>query len=119
MEQLFQYAAKCERHFEKQLEMTGYTRISTFYAGLSIAECGGADAIRDTYKRVMKSWIGDVKMITEFVMCLNYKCWEHYERFNNELANLYGRLFDAARDKVYTHYEGNEDAVAYIWRTLD
>lgn len=118
---IFEYAARCEAAFENYLlNASGYKRKTTFYSDLSIAEvCGGEKAIRDTYRRVMKHWIDDIEYITEFVMAINIKSWEHYERGNTELSQLYSNLYHESYEKVAGHYENNEKAISYFWSTLD
>ena len=114
---IFHYAASEEKNFEMQASETGYTRISTFYSDLSIAEVYGEKSIRDTYNNVVKSWLKNCKMFTEFVMSLNWKCWCWYYRGNSELSKLYAELFEQARDKGYEKYKGED--LSYFWSTLD
>ncbi len=118
---VFTYAATCEQMFENYLkEMSGYERKTTFYADLSIAEwCGGSKAVQETYKRVMKQWMSDIEYITEFVMAINIKSWEHYERGNETLSKLYSELYHKAYEAVANHYENDEKAISYFWHTLD
>lgn len=55
---IFEYAARAERAWEMQMqELSGYERKTTFYSDLSIADCFGIDAVKDTYRRVLKEWI--------------------------------------------------------------
>lgn len=72
-------------------EMTGYHPITTFYMDFSIADRFGEDAIRDTYKRGLAYAKTDYKVLTEFVMVLNWKIWEHYET-NEKYGQLYNSL---------------------------
>ena len=128
---ILQYGAVEERLFENLLSDngTGYTRKTTFYSDLSIAEAYGVNAIKDTYNNVMKSWIDNVEYITEFCICLNYKSWEmssvkwnplnmSQER-KTELCALYADLFYECRDKFYEHYADNEEATAYFYQVTD
>ena len=59
-------------------EMTGYHPITTFYQDFSIADAFGESAIRDTYNRSFNVWKNNYKYLTELVMVLNWKIWEHY-----------------------------------------
>lgn len=72
--------------------MTGYKPQTTFYEDFSIADCFGISAVKDTYERAMKTAdaLGYV-YVTELVMALNWKIWEHYER-NEPLAMVYNDL---------------------------
>ena len=97
-------------------EMTGYKPISTFYEDLSIADVFGADAIKDTFDRVVQSWLNDYRMFTEFVMALNWKCWRWYNQ-NDALSELYADLYYKAHDLACENF--NEDELIYFYRTLD
>lgn len=122
MEQMnvFQYANLCERMFEDNLgSLTGYERKTTFYSDLSIAEWFGIDSVRETYDRVMKEWIGDVEYITEFVLCLNWKCWEHYNNNNQNLSELYKYLYRKADEHFLEHYKNDRKAIDYYYEVTD
>ena len=116
---VFQYAAVEEKNFEANIADTGYERITTFYSDLSIAERYGIASIKETYKNVMEQWIDDIKYITEFAMCLNYKSWEWSSRENDDICQLYVDLFYEAQDKIYEHYEGNDEALRYYYEVTD
>ena len=73
--------------------MTGYKPITTFYEDFSIADRFGANAILDTYKRAFKYWKNDYKYLTELVMVLNWKIYEHYQK-NVRFANIYNDLWN-------------------------
>ena len=95
--------------------MTGYKPMTTFYEDLSIADMFGEKAIKDTYKRVFKSWKHDYKYITEFIMALNWKSWEH--QYNETYCKLYADLYYEARDWAFDHLKGEE--LQYFIRTTD
>lgn len=117
---IFEYAARCEANFENYLlNASGYKRKTTFYSDLSIAEVYGKKAIMDTYRRVMKEWLGNIEYITEFVMAINLKSWEHYDRGDMELSKLYSELYHKAYDKVAEHYKNDHKATEYIFKLLD
>lgn len=96
---------------------TGYTPITTFYMDFSIADAFGASAVKDTYRRGLKTaeFLG-YKELTEFVMVLNWKIWEHYGR-NDTLARLYNDLWTQAEDFVRENLQGDE--LMYYYRTTD
>lgn len=101
---VFEYAAHEEKIFERFYERE---RLTTFYSDLSIAEWYGRDSIKDTFKRVVKYWKGDVKMFTEFVICLNMKIWEHYE-LGCYYENLYTELWGKACNIAMKTYKGED-----------
>ena len=117
---VFQYANVCEKMFEANLANVGnYRRRTMFYTDLSIAEWYNKEAVTETYNRVMKEWISNIEYITEFVLCLNWKCWEHHGRDNKELAILYHDLYYDAVDKVFDHYNNDRKALEYYYEILD
>ena len=77
--------------------MTGYKPISTFYMDFSIADHFGVAGIKDTYKRAVAGWKNDYKMLTELVMVLNWKIFEHFES-NPKYAQLYQDLYMELND---------------------
>ena len=96
--------------------MTGYKPITTFYEDFSIADWFGVDAIRDTYKNAFENWKGDYKYLTELVMALNWKIWEHYET-NEKYAKVYNELWGKADLYATSHLKGEE--LSYFYRTTD
>lgn len=96
--------------------MTGYKPITTFYEDFSIADRFGPAAVKDTYKRAFKHWKKDYKYLTELVMALNWKIWEHYEN-NKQLATIYNELWEQADRYAAENLKGEE--LSYFYRTTD
>ena len=94
----------------------GYKQITTFYRDFGIAEVFGIKAVKDTYKQSFNSWKYDYKYLTELVMVLNWKIWEHYKT-NPELAEVYQGLWDKARDYAVKNLKGAE--FEYYYRTTN
>lgn len=98
-------------------EMTGYEPITTFYEDFSIAEPFGHCAVKDTYRRGLRTAESlGYKYLTEFVMALNWKIWEHYGH-NEGLARLYNDLWGDA--DVYAQEHLTDEELAYYYRTTD
>ena len=97
-------------------EMTGYKPITTFYQDFSIADMFGSSAIKDTYNRAFKEWKNDYKYLTELVMVLNWKIYEHYER-NDEYAKLYNELWEEL--DMYATDNLKDEELSYFLRTTD
>lgn len=97
--------------------MTGYKPITTFYEDFSIADNFGLKAVRDTYRRGFETarFMG-YEYLTEFVMVLNWKIWEHHGQ-NVDLAMLYNTLWETADMFATKHLKGEE--LAYFYRTTD
>lgn len=97
--------------------ITGYKPITTFYEDFSIADAFGLRAVVDTYKRGFETakCMG-YKYLTEFVMALNWKIWEHYES-DYRLSELYNDLWCKADEWVCENLSGEE--LSYFYRTTD
>lgn len=97
--------------------ITGYKPITTFFEDFSIADKFGLSAIKDTYRHGFKSAKAlGYKELTEFVMALNWKIWEHYER-NEQVARLYDELWRKAANYATKNLKGDE--LSYYYRTTD
>ena len=113
----FRYSASSEKWWRDNIKaLTSYKPITTFYNDLSIAECYGHKAIKDTYKRVLKEWGGNIKYMTEFVMCLNYKIWQLND-IDRNTAMLFDELWKQAGNYVEKHFKGND--LTYYYDTID
>lgn len=95
----------------------GYKQITTFFSDFSIADNFGKHAIKDTYKRAFEGWKDNYKYLTELVMVLNWKIWEHYEAGRTEYAELYNSLWEKADAYACDTLKGEE--LSYFYRTTD
>lgn len=68
---------------------------TTFYSDFTFAEMFGETGIKELYKRCLKEWSGDVKYFTEFVVALNWKIWERFEK-DKKVAKIYDKLWREA-----------------------
>lgn len=109
---ILQYASGMEMCFEHFLESVGKERKTTFFADLSIAECYGIKAVNDTYKNVMRSWGDDLEYMCEWVICLNQKIWQHYDK-NRNLAKVYDDLWRKADKHCKKTFKG-EELIEYL-----
>lgn len=113
---IFEYAAKNEICFEEFLNAVGKERKTTFFSDLSIAECYGIKSIQDTVKRVVKSWKDDVVYMSEFVIALNQKIWQHYEKLP-EVAKVYNELWIATDNFCREHFK--DEKLSYYYKYID
>lgn len=97
-------------------EMCGYKPLTSLYRDFSIADAFGIEAVKDTHKRAFEFAKYDYKLLTEYVMVLNWKIWEHYEN-NVELATLYNDLW--GETDVYAQENLKGDELSYFYRTTD
>lgn len=97
---------------------TGYKPITTFWQDFSMAEKFGGKAIRDTYHRAFSEWKDNYKYLTELVMVLNHKIWQHYDpREDSPLARLYNELWEEADLWAQENLKGEE--LDYYYQVLD
>ena len=94
----------------------GYRQITTFFMDFGLAEPFGVKALKDTYERGLEYAKTDYKVLTEFVMVLNWKIWEHYEK-NEALARVYNELWEKADAYAINNLKGEE--LNYFFRTTD
>ena len=94
----------------------GYEMTTTFWTDFTIADCFGKAAIKDTFERAFKEWKDNYIYLTELVIVLNHKIWQHYER-ENDLAPLYNELWEKADEYACTHLKGEE--LSHFYRVTD
>ncbi len=90
---------------------------TTFFADFTIADVYWLDAIRDTYKRAFTEWKSDYKYLTELVIALNRKMFEHYQKWHMKFAQLYQDLFQLADD--YAIETLKDDELSYFLNQTD
>ena len=73
--------------------MYDYEFKTTFWQDFTIADKFGLDAIKDTYVRAFNEWKTDKVYITELVLVLNWKIWEHHEKGDKKTAEIYDKLW--------------------------
>jgi hypothetical protein len=89
------------------MNVSGYETITTFWNDFNIADRFGVIAIKDTYHRAFNEWKNDYKYLTELVMVLNWKIWEHYKT-NKAYAELYNTLWETADYYACENLKGEE-----------
>ena len=111
------YPVSAEQWWRNNLEqMSGYEPKTTFFADLSIAECFGIKAIKDTYNQVIEEWGKNIVYMTEFTMCLNHKIWQLY-KIDEVCARVYDELWRKACKYVETHFKGED--LSYYYEVTD
>ncbi len=97
-------------------ELNGYEPKTTFWMDFSIADHFGADAVQDTFNRAFAAWKTNTVYLTEMVLVLNHKIWQHYNR-NDELTVLYDKLWRQADGYALAHLKDND--LSYYYQTTD
>lgn len=102
--------------FKEFMQENGYELQTTFWSDFSIADRFGLSAVRDTFRRAFEEWKGDYKFLTELVLVLNHKIWQHHKT-RPELATLYQSLWEQA-DRYATE-NLKDDELGYFLDTTD
>ena len=101
----------------QQLKLdNGYEMETTFWNDFCIADRFGISAVKDTFKRAFKNWKNNAVYLTELVLVLNHKIWQHYQS-NEALARVYNDLWEEA-DLYATENLQGED-LSFFYRTTD
>lgn len=95
-------------------ELNGYKPMTTFWNDFDIAEAFGVDAIKDTFQRAFKEWCGEYKYLTELVLVLNHKIWQHYQK-NEAYAQAYNEAWEIADGYACDNLQGEELNYFYKW----
>lgn len=98
------------------MNVNGYEMKTTFWQDFSIADAFGVSAVKDTYNRAFNGWKGDYIYLTELVMVLNWKIWQHYEK-NEQLARVYNELWEQADEYACENLKGEE--AEYFFKVTD
>lgn len=95
----------------------GYKMVSTFPSDFTIADKFGEKGIRDTFNRAFNEWKSNYVYLTELVISLNWKIWEHYEKGNQEIAKVYNELWEKADNYACENLKGEE--LSFFYRVTD
>ena len=123
---VFTYAAGIEKWCKDfYYNASGNKLDYTFCADFAIADWRGENAVRETFKRVIKSWGNSYKAFTEIVLALNLLSWANDQLARQgitdrgKLVDLYCELYYDAKDKFYKKYNGNNEATEYFFNMTD
>lgn len=104
-------------------DLTGRTPQTTYWQDFSIADVfvlngKEPDAVKDTHHR---SWThvrnSTPDILAEYVLVLNWKIWEHWERGNHDLGLVYDDIWRRAHDWACKHLQ-KDDLTTYL-RIID
>lgn len=89
---------------------------TTFRQDFTIADRFGINAVKDTFERAFNEWKGDYRYLTDLVITLNHKIFEHYDG-NEPLAKVYNALWVKADNYACNNLKGEE--LAYFYTETD
>ena len=94
------------------MEEHGLKSQTTFWDDFTIADHFGTTAVQDTYNRAFNEWKDNIEYLTELVLVLNHKIWQHHDH-NIELERVYDQLWKEADGWCVKNLTG-EDAQYYF-----
>ena len=89
---------------------------TTFWSDFSIADAFGMNAVRDTFNRAFEEWKSDFRYLTDLVIVLNHKIFQHYNG-DRELSKLYVSLWRIADGYAMDNLGKKE--LEYFFRVTD
>lgn len=102
--------------FREFMAENGYELQTTFWTDFTIADKFGLSAIKDTYNRAFNEWKNNHKYLTELILVLNHKIWQHYET-RQDIASLYNSLWEEADLYAMDNLKGEE--LKYFFNVTD
>lgn len=80
---------------------------TTFWSDFSIADAFGKEAVQDTFNRAFAEWKSDVRYLTDLVVVLNHKIFQHFNG-DRELSKLYDSLWKIADSYAMENLSGKD-----------
>ena len=98
-------------------QFTDWRPTTLYWQRFSIAEEFGKQEIKRVYKDIFKEAKKSYKLLTELVMILNHKTWQHKETTGSGLYDLYEELYDDTKDYALDHMKKEE--LSYFFDITD
>lgn len=102
--------------FKEFMRENGYEVRTTFWEDFSIADLFGLPFIQNTFDRAFKEWRENYEYLTELVLVLNHKIWQH-DKQKPEYATLYQTLWEQADLYAVEHLK--DDQLSYFCEVTD
>ena len=97
-------------------ELTGYKPLTSYYFDFSIAEAYGIEAMEETLDNAIKFWKDDYKVLTELVMVLNWKMFEH-NKGSEQMLDFYYKNYIMLSN--YCENNFTKKQLQYYYKTTD
>ena len=99
-------------------QFTDWRPTQLYWQRFSIADSYGKNEIQKVYSEIFKEAKTDYKFLTELVMVLNHKSWEHSQyQGNSSISKLYSDLFYETKEYAEDVLSGIE--LSYFLDTID
>ena len=86
----------------------GYEMKTTFWQDFTIADAFGYNAVVDTYNRAFNDWKNNIIYVTELAMVMSWKSFEHYEKHNKKLYELYADYYHKTDAWCLDNFKGKD-----------
>ena len=92
-----------------------------FWEAFNNAEEAGEETVITVARMLYLRWRDHIHELTDLVMVINHKSWDHYEKWNAALQELYTALYYEYYEKAINYLESNkrDEELSYFIRTLD
>ena len=92
-----------------------------FWAAFTDAEETGNMTVITIASILYQRWRDEIHELTDLVMVINHKSWEHYRNGNNGFQELYTDLYYEYYEKAINYLESKkrDSELSYFIRTLD
>lgn len=104
-------------------KITGYKILTDYWEQFTKVELeaetqdAAIKAAKKLYKELLPAAKKDYKKLTELVMVLNHKCWDHSELDQNLIGIWYSDEYLKLHDWALDHLKGDE--FSYYYQTVD
>lgn len=82
-------------------------------------EINGSESITKKFEKEMKNINKDYLALTAITVAVNNLNWYHYKYKNNELTELYAKLYYKARELSYERLKDDEEALSFYFGYID
>ena len=87
--------------------LTGYKPHTTFYTDFSLSDPYGIVAVTETYNKRFEDSKSNVVNMTELVLVLQWKVYEHYDS-NKILSRFYQSMWEVTDRWCRENFNGND-----------
>lgn len=92
-----------------------------FWEAFDNAEEAGEATVITIARMLYLRWRDQIHELTDLVMVINHKSWDHYRRGDAAFQELYTDLYYEYYEKAINYLESNkrDEELSYFIRTLD
>lgn len=92
-----------------------------FWGEFDTAELCGPNTIKGLAEAEFDRYKDDIEALTDLVMVINHKSWNHHDMGNDDMCSLYADLYYKYYEQAieYLEKECRDKDLTYFIRTLD